>query len=256
MGDRTTARLDELVGRMDERLEQHHADDDLRRIFLTVYRSMTQSMQASLDDDLFLDRDWTRDLTLRFAETYFDADDAWCRDGRCATPWEVAFRTATSNRHLVVEHALLGINAHIVYDLPRAVAATLVAHGDLAEDGDTAVVLARRRFDYDAVNHVLARTVDRVQDLLADQFSPTVRILDAFAFRLDEYAAEALLRYARTQGWHAAVALASCRDADEREVARAHLERLAADYAARIDVEQFVPTRTGRRLVRRWREGG
>ncbi len=251
----TTTRLDDLVTRMDDRLHEHDAADDLRRIFLTVYRSMTESMQASLDEDLFLDPAWTRDLTLRFAETYFEADEAWCRDGTCATPWEVAFRTATSTRHLVVEHALLGINAHIVYDLPRAVADTMVAHGDLG-GGDTAVVLARRRFDYDAVNHVLARTVDRVQDLLATRFSPTVRLLDALAFRLDEYAAEALLRYARTQGWHAAVALASCTDADEREVARSHLERLAADYAARIDVEQFVPTRTGRRLVARWRAGG
>lgn len=249
----TTTRLDVLVGRLDERLAEHERDDDLRRVFLTVYRTMTRSMQASLDDDLFLDSDWTGDLTVRFAETSFEADEDWCRDGRCAAPWEVAFRTATSTRHLVVEHALLGINAHIVYDLPRAVADTMVAHGDPAGGVDTSVVLARRRFDYDAVNQVLARTVDRVQDLLAERFSATVRLLDALAFRLDEYAAEALLRYARTQGWHGAVALASCRDDAEREVARAHLERLAADYAARIDIGQFVPTRTGRRLVARWR---
>jgi hypothetical protein len=249
----TDTDIEALLARMDDRLAEFRRDDDSRQVFLTVYRAMTETMHRSLRRDMFLDPAWSRDLTLRFAGLYFDADEAFVEGSGCPEPWDVAFRAAQADHILVLEHALLGINAHIVYDLPRAVADTLVAFGDTEGEGDHASLLARRRFDFEVVNHLLARTTDQVQLLLAEHFTPTIRLLDRLAFRLDEYAAEAFLRYARTQGWHTAVAMAFCRNETEREVVRAHLERVASDYATRVDITQFVPTQFGRRIVSRWR---
>lgn len=248
--------LDELLARMDARLEDLRRDDDPREIFLTVYREMTGTMRTSLPEDLFIDPEWSHALTLRFARMYFDADEAFCGGSPCPGPWDVAFRTAAGRHVLVLEHALLGINAHIVYDLPRAVAETMVAFGDTTSEDDRTALLARRRFDFEVVNHLLAETTDRVQLLLAHRYSPMIRVLDRLTFKLDEYVAEALLRYARTQGWETAVTLAFATNAREAEVVRAHLERVATDYARRVDVTQFVPTRIGRRLATRWRRLG
>lgn len=246
--------LSELLRRMDLRIDELDRDGDARRVFLTVYRTMTGAMVAARADGRFLDPDFTAALTLRFADLYFEADTAWCDGAQddCPVPWRCAFELAQARRVTPLEHALLGINAHIVYDLPQALAATLRAAGDTDPTAPPAT-LSRRRFDYEVVNQVLAETVDRAQEVLADRFVSSVRWLDTVALRFDELLAELLLRTARTQGWHSAVALASARDDRETEVVRRQLEALALDYARRIDVTSHVPTALGRRLAARWR---
>jgi hypothetical protein len=245
--------LPDLLSRMDARIADFEHDRDARRVFLTVYRTMTGAMVAAIDDDRFLDPAFAAALTLRFADLYFDADESWCHvPEHCPAPWRCAFEVAASPRVTALEHALLGINAHIVYDLPQALADTLRTFGDTGREA-TPAQLARRRFDYEVVNQVLVETVDHAQDVLAERFFSSARWLDTLALRFDELLAELLLRTARTQGWHSAVALAHAADDRERDVVRRQLERLTLDYARRIDVTQHVPTGVGRRMAARWR---
>jgi hypothetical protein len=117
-----------------------------------------------------MDPAWTEVLTARFATLYFDADAAWeARDPRCPRAWCAAFAAAGARRISAAEHALLGINAHIVYDLPFAVATTMVAQGDVHDGRLLADTLVRRRHDYEVVNHILAETVDAAQAVLATE---------------------------------------------------------------------------------------
>lgn len=244
----SSAEVADVLARMDDRLAELHAAGDARRVFLAVYRTMSGSMGEAIADGRFVDPVWTERLTVAFAGLYFEADEAWCDDRSCASPWAAAFVAAERPRVTTVEHALLGINAHIVYDLPRAVATTMVASGDVDDGQVTEATVARRRFDYEVVNQVLAETVDRAQDVLA-AYVPRLRVVDALASRLDEYAAEALLRASRTQGWHAAMALAVAVTDEERAAVEGHLERLACAYVERIDLLALVPTTAGRRLA-------
>lgn len=168
-------------------------------------------------------------------------------------PWEAAFAAGAQRRVSTIEHALLGINAHIVYDLPFAVAATMREVGDVVDGHLEAAVLVRRRHDYEVVNQVLAETITAAQAVLAEE-SRVTAWLDVAAMRLDEYAAELLLRASRTQGWHAALALAVARDDAEREAVRRHLDRVACSYVERIDLFRLVPTAAGRRLAQRLRQ--
>ncbi len=241
-----------VLVRMDERIAQLDRAGDDRAIFLSVYRTMTGAIHDAIAAGRFVDPAWTEDLTARFALLYFDAEDAWDRTGACAGPWEAAFAVAGRPRVTAVEHALLGINAHIVYDLPRAVAATMRATGDVVDGELTPGVLARRRHDYDVVNHILAETIDTAQELLA-RYSRVAAWIDALALRLDEYAAEMLLRVSRTQGWHIALALAVARNERETEAVRAHLDRIACGYVRRIDLVQLLPTRVARAVGDRFR---
>lgn len=244
----SSVRIDDVLARMDARLAELHAAGDARRVFLAVYRTMSGSMRQAIAEGRFVDPAWTERLTVAFAQLYFDADRAWCDGRSCASPWAAAFVASERPRVTTIEHALLGINAHIVYDLPRAVAATMAASGDVHDGQVTEAVVARRRFDYEVVNQVLAETVDRAQEVLAG-YVPRLRVVDTVAARLDEYAAEALLRVSRTQGWHAALALAVATTSEERTAIEGHLERLACSYVDRIDLLAMVPTATGRRLV-------
>lgn len=238
---------------MQERIDELRGHEDDRRIFLAVFATMTRAIHDGILDGRFMDPTWTAVLTTRFAGLYFDAALAWERDAAtCPRPWRAAFAAAAQPRISAVEHALLGINAHIVYDLPFAVAATMLETGDVVDGrlrGDT---LVRRRHDYEVVNHLLTETITAGQAVLAGE-SRFSALLDAVAFRLDEAAVEALLRVSRTQGWHNALALALARDEGEREAVRRHLDRVACSYVQRIDVTQFFPGVRARRLLARVR---
>jgi hypothetical protein len=227
------------------------ADD--RRIFLAVYATMTGAIHAGVTGGQFMDPGWTAELTRRFAVLYFDAEEAWESGGHaCPRAWRAAFAASGGRRVSAIEHALLGINAHIVYDLQFAVAGTMRAAGDVVEgrlQGDT---LVRRRHDYEVVNHILAETVVDAQAVLAEE-SRLSAWLDTLALRLDEYAAELLLRASRTQGWHNALALAVARDPAAHEAVRQHLDRVAVSYVERIDLAQLVPSARARRLLARVR---
>lgn len=235
-----------------QRLQDFEARRDDRRIFLSVYATMTGSIDRAIDEGRFVDPAWTAELTDRFIVLYLDAEEAWRRGGvGCPTPWCAAFHATGQRGVSAIEHALLGINAHIVHDLPLAVAGTLRSRGDATEgrlQGDT---LARRRHDYEVVNHVIADTVDDAQRILGSE-SRTAAWLDRAALRFDSYVAEAMLRAARTQGWHAAVALAVARTDAERHAVRTHLERVACGYVERLDLTQLAPPRL-RTALARWR---
>lgn len=239
--------LDAVAERMDRRLAEFQEAGDHRSIFLTVYRAMTAQMQRFLPAGRFLDPQWTLALTTRFAGMYFEADEAFSHpDQVCPGPWQCAFAAASVRRVLTLEHALLGINAHITYDLPRAVADNLVEFSDLVPGTHgmpVSGVLVRRRYDYEVVNDILAHTTDMVQDALVQTFSPFLKVLDTLAMRFDEYAAEMFLRYARTQGWTHAVALGFARDDHERELIRAQLEHVSMEQVARIDLTSNLPRR-------------
>lgn len=245
--------LDAVMERMEARIVELRAADDDRRIFLAVYATMTGAIHRGVHEGRFMDPPWTAELTTRFARLYFDAEDAWQHErAACPNAWRAAFAAAGRPRISVIEHALLGINAHIVYDLPFAVSGTMRASGDVVDGrlrGDT---LVRRRHDYEVVNHILAETILDAQAVLAEE-SRVSRVLDRIALRFDGYAAEALLRASRTQGWHNALALAVARDEQEHEAVRQHLDRVACGYVQRLDVTQFVPGARVRRAVARLR---
>jgi hypothetical protein len=248
-----TVQLEAILARMERRIDEYRARDDDGRIFLTVYATMTRAIHDGILTGRFIDPAWTGDLTARFASLYFEAAGAWESGATaCPRPWCAAFAAGGQPRISAVEHALLGINAHIVYDLPFAVAATMHEAGDVVDGRLRADTLVRRRHDYEVVNHILSETIAAAQGVLSNE-SRCIALVDTLALRLDEYAAEALLRASRTQGWHTALALAVARDDAEREAVRQHLDRVACGYVQRIDVTQFVPGARLRRALARVR---
>jgi len=76
------------------------------------------------------------------------------RSGASAVPgcWQAAWDVIDDRRLLIVQHLLLGINAHVNHDLPQVVVELADERGDLAG----------MRADFDAVNAVLADTMPEV----------------------------------------------------------------------------------------------
>src|SRR5215467_8129453 len=101
-------------------------DGDRRLAFHTTYLRTTQAVAEALRAGAFEDTDWVDRWDVAFAQLYLDALDADRRGDPVPEPWAVAFAAAEAQPGLpAVRHVLLGMNAHINYDLPQALLAVI-----------------------------------------------------------------------------------------------------------------------------------
>ncbi|WP_448639849.1 DUF5995 family protein [Geodermatophilus sp. URMC 63] len=222
-----TAPVEELVGRMRELLGQLEADGDPGRFFLGTYLRTTQAVDAAIDGGLFEDPDWVTAWDVDFAGLYLDALEAHRRDPATPpAPWRAAFGTDPATRP--EGHVLLGMNAHINYDLPQS----LVRVVPPAEFADPAVLASRRR-DHERIDAVLAARVTAEDRELAAAGSRRTA-LDRLLGGANRAAARALLRESRRRVWENTEQLHRARlqgpDAHARRVAQ--LEEAAAARVA------------------------
>jgi hypothetical protein len=173
---------------------------DRRGAFLCVYARVTEAVGAAIDAGEFADPEWVTDYLVTFADLYREALLAYETGDLVALPdpWQVAFETAARGDALVVQDVVLGINAHVNYDLALALQRVGVGPDRRA-----------RYADHCAVNAVLRSLVDEVQDRIAEFYAPGVTDLDESFGRLDEALSMFSLREGRDSAWRSAVALSS-----------------------------------------------
>lgn len=174
--------IDEAIGCMQRTLTQFHEHHDRRAVFLRLYYIMTLEVHAAINGlgayegrTVFLDPPWVEKLSGKFASLYFRSLDTFGRDPSedVERAWKIAYKVVRDGSSTVVQDALLGMNAHINYDLARAIASNLDP-GEL----DDYPTLQRRKFDHDQVNNLLLRTLGPVQEVLARDYGPAIGVVD------------------------------------------------------------------------------
>jgi len=172
---------------------------DPRAVFLAIYERVTDAVTAEIDAATFGDPDWVADYLVTFANHYRRAVAAYERGDHARVPdaWQVAFDAATDPDVLDIQHAVLGINAHINYDLAIALDA-------VGLDPDRRV----KYRDHRAVTDILRHLVDETQRELAAT-APGLGTLDRRLGDLDERATVFTLAHCRDSAWRNAVAMHS-----------------------------------------------
>ncbi|WP_439028446.1 DUF5995 family protein [Haloarchaeobius sp. DT45] len=175
--------------------------DDRRAVFLSIYGRVTELVGAGIDGGEFEDGEWVTRYLVEFANRYRQAllDFETGNLAALSDPWQLAFEAAERGDCLVVQDAMLGINAHINYDLAFA----------LHEAGVSSD--RRRKYaDHCTVNDILRCLVDEAQDTLAaDYDAPGITTVDESMGRLDESLSIRTIREGRDSAWRNAVALDS-----------------------------------------------
>jgi hypothetical protein len=217
-----------VTTRMLSLVDRWHATSDRRAVFLQCYLLMTENMLDAIAAAQFADPPWVEQLLHRFAGYYFDALAIYERDPAQTPPvWRVTHDAARDPDALLLQHLLLGINAHINYDLVL----TLV---DMLDARWQALPSARRRERYDDhchVNRVIAATVDAVQDDVLERVNPRLDLLDKMLGPIDEWLASHMISHWREEVWHHAVQILEtpdpaararlCRDVEAHTLQRA-----------------------------------
>jgi hypothetical protein len=213
-----------LLARMTADLERLTAAGDARRFFHATYLRTTRAVADEIDRGGFADGAWVDRWDLAFAELYLDALDAGLRGDAVSAPWRIAFDYAAERPDLPpLRHVLLGINAHINYDLPQALLAVITP----AEFDDPAL-MARRATDHEHVDEVLLARVGAEDDELAAVGGR--RLLDRLLNPLNRAGTKRFLAEARRKVWRNTIALDHARRQSPGEYAArlAELEQLSA----------------------------
>jgi hypothetical protein len=221
--------IEELIARMAALLESLQAAGDPRRHFHATYQRTTIAVAHRLAGGGFNDPGWVERWDVAFADLYLDALEAALAGRPPPGPWQAAFGAPAGLPP--VRHVLLGMNAHINYDLPQALLAVITD-----EEFADPVLLARREADHRAIDEVLASRVGAEGEELAGVSGP-VSALDRLLAPLNRRGTRRFLREAREKVWANAVVLSQARARGPEAYAGA-LDRLAELSAAKVTALQ------------------
>jgi hypothetical protein len=198
--------IDDLIARMAALLEPLEAAGDKRRYFHATYLRTTIAVAEEISRGGFADAAWVENTAGR----------------KPSQPWSIAFGAPAGLPPL--RHVLLGMNAHINYDLPQALVAVISD-----EQFDDAALLACREADHRAIDEVLASRVAAEDDELTSLSGPAP-LLDRLLRPASRVGTQRFLREARRKVWANATVLSQARrqGPDAYAAVLAQLEELSA----------------------------
>jgi hypothetical protein len=223
--------VDSVLLSMNQRADAWEKAHDQRFVFLRCYSMMSTNMAAAIRESRFADPPWVTTLMLHFAGYYFDALAQYeHQPDKTAAVWRQAFDANLHLRMHVMQNLLLGINAHINYDLPLSLY-------DCLRDDWAAMDKAQRRLrqdDHKKVNQIIGQTIDAVQDSVIGPHAPALVILDRLLGRMDEWLLAQLITSWRRNVWNVAIQLLESSDDGLREAIRQEQERRVMEWGKRL----------------------
>ncbi len=214
----STPEIDAVVERLDRLVVDARARRHRYGFFAAMYRQVTVTVRREVEAGHFDDDARMARFVAMFAERYLIAARSWQAGQKPTRSWQAAFATTPRKDALILQHILLGMNAHINLDL--AVVAAAISPGDSIVDLEG---------DFGRINDVLRRLMDPIQDCVG-RFSPMLHLLWEVGGSADDEVLNFSIRVARRDAWQQAVTLAHL-DREQLPLAIDSLDRKVAVLA-------------------------
>ena len=208
--------IDEVLLRLDEHIARSRREEDRLGFFATLYRNVTIKVKEGIAAGSFEDGARMERLDVAFANRYLAALEGFRRGDTTSACWLVSFKASTRWRPLILQHLLLGMNAHINFDLGVAAAETCPG-----------AQLSLLRHDFEQINNILGGMLAKVKADI-DELSPWIDFLDNFEPQTQDKIINFSMTKARDCAWRVAVRLAPLNPSQ----AAAELARLDREVAA------------------------
>jgi len=212
--------IDDAIESLQTIVDDSVAQSSTLGYFPALYLRVTREIKRAIDEKRFDDNGRMETLDIKFAQRYLDAFRARQTGQTCPKSWNAAFDNENNLRLVVLQHLLLGMNAHISYDL--GISAAEVADGD---------PLPLKR-DFLQINEILAGQINGTQARLTRIFRP-LGIVDNLLGPIDEQISLFSIRYARDKAWTQALELAQA-DATQGQAILDDRDAVVSKFSSRL----------------------
>lgn len=188
--------IPEVVARLEAIINDCATRDCRSGYFAVLYHRVTKRVGDCVLRGDFEDCARMERVDVIFAKRYIDAYDAWRAGQPCSESWRIAFEGTDKRAPLILQHLLLGMNAHINLDL-----------GIAAADAMEGYTLEEVHQDFLAINQVLADLLDEVEIALA-KANPLMKLLFLQWHKYDDMLVNFSMKIARSGAWEFAETVA------------------------------------------------
>lgn len=188
--------IDEVIRYMDEIIARSRREESRLGYFAALYRNITIEVKRGIASGRFQDGPRMERLDVNFANRYLTALDCYRRGELASRCWVTSFKAVTQWPPIVLQHLLMGMNAHINLDL--GIAAAITCPGDQ---------LPPLKHDFNEINNVLSAMIEGVQFQLG-RISRWMVILEKVGGRSERVVMNWSIDRARDAAWRVAERLA------------------------------------------------
>jgi hypothetical protein len=196
--------------------------------FAALYKRMTMAVAVGIQKERFEDGPRMEALDILFAKRYLAAYEAFRNGEDCSSSWQHALTGCGDHSFIVLQHLLLGINAHVNLDL--AISAAELAPGDTIHNLEK---------DFNYINVLIADLIDDVQKCLEEVWFP-MRLLRNVINRQGTAVLNFSMGAARKTAWANAVILAGMNTTEKAAHIRS-MDRMVRHIGERISHPGFWP---------------
>ena len=221
--DGADACIDDVVTRMQARLDGLVSSCSHSAVFSLAYLRVTENVRDAVRSGYFADRAWLNRVDAVFAQMYFDTTARWAAGDRTGIPaaWRIALQAEDDRAMSGLGNFLLAMNAHINSDFPHVLATV----GLTGPDGS-------HKADHNRYNNRLDSLYAPVFAEEAARFDPTFDDIDAGT--AEEAVAGVIMRGWREMVWRNAEALVLARTPAARKLVEKEIEVYSALQARLI----------------------
>lgn len=193
--------IDEVLSELDRIIEQTVKENNFLGIFAYVYRRTTAQVKVAIEEKQFEDNQRMEHLDVAFANLYLMAYQNYTNNKSCSVPWKISF-DAKNDAITILQHIILGMNAHINLDL-----------GIASSTFDPGCNLTDMKNDFLKINLILKGLINEMQNRIS-KVSRLMIILDWIGKNTDELMVNFSMVKARQQAWVFACGLAEVNEAE------------------------------------------
>ena len=187
--------VDDVIEALGAVIDEARATSHRRGYFAAMYQAMTRAVGGQIAAGAFDDGPRMSRFVAVFASRYLDALATYRAGGRPTRVWRACFQCNERHDRLILQHLVMGINAHINLDLG-------VAAAEVAEGSD----IQSLKGDFNRINAVIGSLLDPVQEAVG-RFSPLLDLLWRVGNQPDDEILGFSFGAARDQAWMHAVLL-------------------------------------------------
>ncbi len=187
--------IDEVLATLENIIEETKQENSPLGYFAALYQTVTKKVKEGIENNYFDNSERMELLDVVFANRYIIAYYNYKAGQPISKSWDEAFTLSNHYWPIVLQHLLIGMNAHINLDL--GIAAAAISKNTSIDELEG---------DFNKINHILSSLVQEIEEKLSNIW-PTLKKVLKFTQNADDFLVDFSMELAREGAWRFAKTL-------------------------------------------------